>query len=218
MGVGGGALRTRVQVLSLYRTISPLSVVQPATRFMKRQFEKPVDEPMKFFTRGLYVQFNSTDPRKANEAEATWEHAIVNYKRHLRELNDRLPDAAKKLAKVSLHDAELVDPKDPFVFRMDEAAAIGVVKKTNPDVWQAYFICYQLCGQVDSSEPTTGRPFSRRRVHWLYDEFDVTARNRCVHRILFSDGRVVSVPFRNLTVQRITMQPESTSAMSVNSA
>jgi hypothetical protein len=40
-------------------------------------------------------------------------------------------------------------------------------------------------------------PFSKRRREWLYDEIDIAPNNRdgFVHRILFSDGEVLEVPF-----------------------
>jgi hypothetical protein len=54
--------------------------------------------------------------------------------------------------------------------------------------------------QVSLSPPDW--PFSRQRVHWLYDEFDLiggdrvrSPRTRLVHRILFSNGVVVEIPF-----------------------
>ena len=71
-------------------------------------------------------------------------------------------------------------------------------------------IIYHLSGDVQDSTPTPDWPFSKRRVHWLYDEIDVGA-NRAAkfeHRILFSDGRVLAIPFTSVIVHVVAL-PQS---------
>jgi len=64
---------------------------------MKRPIVKPADETLKFFTRELYVRFNSSDPKIADQANDEWEAAIAEYRSHLRRLKKTLPEGAREL-------------------------------------------------------------------------------------------------------------------------
>jgi hypothetical protein len=76
--------------------------------FMKHPSEKPPDDGMKFFTRDLYLRFNSPDDTIANQADDDAEAALSAYRQYLRSVRDRLPREVQKLTNICLHDADLL--------------------------------------------------------------------------------------------------------------
>lgn len=204
------------------RITSQCNEGQPDIGFMKRPSGKLVDDAMRFFTRELYTRFNSSNALEADEADKLWEQASVAYRRHLRQLSKKLPDSARALSKLCLHDAELMNPKrrDPFLVHLPEVASVGVVKRFNGDGRLAYLITYSLFENVREASISSAWPFSKKNVRWLYDEIDASesGAHRFVHRILLSDGRVVVIPFTNLGVHELTTQIESMAGMVVQSA
>ena len=56
---------------------------------------------------------------------------------------------------------------------------------------------YLLWDKIKRSDAPAACRFSKKRVHWLYDELDSMAdrRGRFVHRILLSNGEMLSIPF-----------------------
>lgn len=75
---------------------------------------------MRFFTPDLFLRFNSPDDEVADEADSAWEIALIDYRKHLDGIRDRMPSQVRTLAELCLHDAELlaceqaVDPHFPF--------------------------------------------------------------------------------------------------------
>jgi hypothetical protein len=187
---------------------------------MKRRVAKPSNEDMKFFTRDLYMQFNSSEMAEADAADELWEETIGAYRRYLRAVQKELPEPARRLSKLSFHDAELMNSKNPFLMTLPEAGLIGVAKKVEEAQWRVYLIWYSLWGKVHESTAVAKWPFSKENVHWLYDEFDIARRGsrRFIHRILLSDGRILVVPFSDLGVQRMTMNAESLAGLVLQSA
>ena len=116
-------------------------------------------------------------------------------------IRDQMPSQVRKLAELCLHDAELL------AFEQAEPATAILSLKQNDSIVS---IIYHLSGDVQDNTPTPDWPFSKRRVHWLYDEIDVGA-NRAAkfeHRILFSDGRVLAIPFTSVIVHVVAL-PQS---------
>jgi hypothetical protein len=196
----------------VYRTSSPMCEDRRDTRFMKHNIEKHSVDDMQYFSRELYIRFNSADPVVADAADALWERAIENYKRHMRSLSRQLPYAAKKLAKLSFHDSELMNPKRPVVLALPEFGLITLAQRIGLNDWQTYLIWYLLCGEVrELPAPAVGWPFSTKHAQWLYDEFDVDPENKqsFVHRIFLSDGRVVVIPFTDAGAQKLAKDASS---------
>ncbi len=170
---------------------------------MKRPVAKPLDSTLRFFTPELYVQFNSSDPELADRANDAWEAAVDAYQTHLRRLQKQLPRGAKELSKVSLHDAELLDAQKP-IEASKELGLITLVDRSANDEGQARLLLYALAGPVRSTKVRSW-PFPAQNPHWLYDEFDQSSTgDGWVHRILLSDGRVVTVPFRDVALRSIS--------------
>lgn len=171
---------------------------------MKLPTEKPSEPVMRFFTPDLYRRFNSPDDDEADRANAAWEATIQKYQSHLDGLRPQMTSQVRKLADLCLHDAEVLSFDQ-------EAHAVGPL----PDpVWPAplwsalailsfqsdakvFSLIYLLWDGVREHAAPADWPFSKVRKHWLYDEIDLAPdqRGMFVHRILFSDGSVLEIPF-----------------------
>lgn len=170
---------------------------------------------MQFFTPGLYLRFNSPEDDEADSADQAWETALREYQAHLDGLRDRMPSPVRNLADLCLHDAELLGrdqaiepfftfPGEPFgPFPMWSAVGILSVKQDDTIV----SLLYALWDRIRDYPASENWTFSRLRPHWLYDEIDVAPHSRgmFLHRILFSDGGVVEVPFLSVVIHRVSL-------------
>lgn len=162
---------------------------------MKQPTEKPSKQIMRFFTPELYMQFNSPDDSVADEAQQTWDEATERYKRHIDAIREKLPAHVRKLTEICLHDAEVLgfeelrEPVWPEPFGM---AALSL--KQESCIWSLF---YFLRDRIQKNPPIDEWLFSKSREHWLYDEVDVSGDHDDVflHRILFSDGTAMEIPF-----------------------
>jgi hypothetical protein len=181
---------------------------------------------MRFFTPELYVQFNSPDDAEADRADEAWEEAIRAYRQHLDHIRDRLPSQVRELAELCLHDAELLacNPHEDMAF------------PPHP-VWPAPFwsvlavlslkqaqtvtnLIYMLWDGIREYAPQRDWPFSKERKQWMYDEVDVAADSRgaFLHRVLFSDGSVMEVPFLAVVIHRFAWREAGSEAEARGSA
>ena len=183
---------------------------------------------MLFFTPELYARFNSSDEREADEADEAWERASVRYRKHLDGIRDRMPSAVRKLADLCLHDVELLAfdqavepafltphaPTAPFPY-WSATAVLSV--RSESGIATLFYVLWDRTREVPSPEDW---PFSKEHVHWLYDEIDTHAGQPglFLHRILFSDGRVVEIPFMSVIVHNIFLVSVEKSDMARQSA
>jgi hypothetical protein len=154
---------------------------------------------MRFFTPELFLRYNSDLDEVADAADAEWEAALKAYRAKQENMRSRMPSQVKKLAALCLHDAELLSLEEEF------QAVSG--KGNAPPIWSAVAslllqsgrtlqaLVYALPDRIERTEPSRDWPFARDRRHWLYDEIDEREGGGFVHRILFSDGSIVVVPF-----------------------
>ncbi|APW61177.1 hypothetical protein [Paludisphaera borealis] len=51
-------------------------------------------------------------------------------------------------------------------------------------------------------------PLSKQRAHWLYDEVDVDSESQgaLLHRVLFSDGIILEIPFKSVWIHTVPMR------------
>ncbi len=175
---------------------------------------------MKFFGRELYAQFNSPDASQADAADELWEKSIESYNRHLKTIRKELPDSAKRLSKLCLHDAELINPEAPFLATLPAIGLLGVAQRIGENLWRLYLIWYALHSKVRVLAPIPEWPFSSKEVNWLYDEFDISeAKSRqFVHRVLLSDGRIIVIPFTDVGIQPMTAHAASAAELMLQSA
>jgi hypothetical protein len=169
---------------------------------------------MRFFTPELYLRFNSSDDEIADRANEEWEAALEEYQRHLNSIRDRMPSQVRKVTEFSLHDAEVLglekdhQPLDAFAEAhwpgpLWSALAILSLKQDRT----VRSLIYTLWDGVREHPARDDWPFSRARKHWLYDEVDVAADHRgaYLHRILFSDGSVVEIPFASVIAFHVNL-------------
>jgi hypothetical protein len=175
---------------------------------MRLPTEKRSERRMRFFTPSLYLRYNSDDDTIADRADARWEKAIRAYKKHLERFSARMNERVKLVAEsLCLHDAEILFfqadiPVHPWFQPPYSRGAATISLKSAGTIVNLFYL---LWDEVDESGAPRHWPFSNRRVHWLYDEIDcVDAPPWPVtlfwHRILLSDGRVISIPFTDVVV------------------
>jgi hypothetical protein len=152
---------------------------------------------MKYFTLKLYLQFNSDAPRIADEADGEWEKAVKQYRENLKAIEPRLSPSVRELASsLCLHDAEYLGLSLPQIADHDGPLAVLSTRRGANLTLLIYLLAEEpLIQQV--REPW---PFSRERVHWLYDEFSLTENGIQQHEILLSNGRVLLFRFHELKI------------------
>ena len=177
---------------------------------------------MKFFTPELYLRYNSGDDAEADRADEDWEAAIRDYRRHLGSIREELPPRARELAEVlCLHDAELFalrcDPPRPAHEPEGMPYPVATILLRQGDLFVS--IDYLLWGPAIEIPGPGGWPKASSPVCWLYDEVDSVAdeilRARgdgrpLWHRILFSDGRSLAIPFLDVIVNRFSAERAET--------
>jgi hypothetical protein len=149
---------------------------------------------MRFYTRELYLRFNSSDPAEADEADEAWEQADRDYEKQLARLRKRMPPDVRQLAdRVCLHDASVMwwGSKQTFamvVLQHEDGSTVNLT--------------YVLENGIREIRRPKGWPFSAKDRHWLYDEVDRDPRNPAgyLHRILLSDGTELEIPFSRVSV------------------
>jgi len=171
---------------------------------------------MQFFTPELYLSFNSHDDAVADRANESWEEALRNYDRHLNKLRVHMGSHIRQVSEMCLHDAD--------VLALSCEAQSRVARQRFAPVWsavavltvrldeQVHTLVYSLRDHVREAPTPQHWPFSRQRTHWLYDEFDIgfSPLGGFLHRILFSDGRVIEIPFTSIVCQTSSWSlPES---------
>jgi hypothetical protein len=179
---------------------------------MKRSTDAPSSGLMRYFTPQLYLQFNSDDDRQADAAQIAWDAALDRYREHLAGLRDDVPPHIMRLAKLALHDAEVLafdqrppDPK-PRSAAVHQQPRMQILSVLRDDQERVVTILYSLADRVRTAK-ARGWPFSSARRHWLYDELDVAPddRSTLLHRILFSDGLTVEIPFSTAIVHEFSL-------------
>jgi hypothetical protein len=161
---------------------------------------------MRFFTRELYLRFNSPDDAIADRADADWEEAVSAYHAHLGRFSKTMNDRVRKFAEeLCLHDAELSALQEDVVTAPTVSPAqIPVAIISLRGIGRIFNLFYLLWGELILSTAPEAWPFSPRRLHWLYDEIDLAPEPspfpRYYHRVMLSDGREISIPFYDVIV------------------
>ena len=170
---------------------------------------------MKYFTPGLYLEYNSPDDDRADRADEAWESAIRDYQAGLNSFRNLMPPRVAELTDgPSLHDAELIALRAdlPGLSTGPSASTMAatISLKLENEIVHLDYLLWDL---VIPTAPLTSWPFSKSPVYWLYDEVDFDLRRDgsgsggCRwfwHRILFSDGRTIEIPFGDVIISRFS--------------
>lgn len=182
---------------------------------MKPQTEKPSEQVMRFFTPELYLRFNSENDREADAASEAWDAAIVDYQKHLDAIRDKMPSQVRRLSELCLHDAEFLafhQEIEPIFPSLPEPfgpcpywSALGILSLRQEG--RLVSLIYLLWDKMRERDAKANWPFSKARKHWLFDEIDVSPNHRgmFLHRILFSDGRTIEIPFVSVFTHELQM-------------
>jgi len=174
---------------------------------------------MNYFTPELYQQLNSFDVAAAERADEAWDRAEAAYKERLANIREHMPSQVVKLSELCLHDAlvvsrvEQAQPAGEFRFR-DELypfplpflwTAVAIVAVTVGE--EVVSLIYSLSDHPTSKDAPEGWRFSKLQEQWLYDEVDMIndRRGPFVHRILFSTGVSLEIPFVWVIINRFKM-------------
>ncbi len=188
---------------------------------MKHPTERLSDQVMHFFTPELYIQFNSLDDEIADQAGEAWEAALQNYQHHLERIRPAMPPQVTMISELSLHDAEIlklqqdveVFPHSGWPRRLYPYVATIINLKQDREFLTLF---YMLHDQTRSYSAKDGWHFSKLRKHWLYDELDTQSSKDSLflHRILFSDGSVIEIPFISVITSSFRLPEEDENGLS----
>ena len=147
---------------------------------------------MRFFTPDRYIRFNSDIPSVADAADEEWEAAVREYRQHIGAIRNRLPIGAREFAeKTSLHDALYLGYLKTAVPQSAGELAVVTVD-VGEDI---LLLIYVLADEPLLGPRIPGEVFHDDPVQWLYDEFDLLDDGTCIHEVLLSNGRVLTLPF-----------------------
>jgi hypothetical protein len=150
---------------------------------------------MKFFTPELYLRFNSPDRSTAEQAEEDWEKALTKYRKHLHKIRPRMTKSVGEIAEtLCLHDFTYLGMNVSPILEHGGALAAVMLRNGAKDLILAYFLSEEPLAQ----EASESWPFSKDKVHWLYDEFDVRPDGAFQHEVLLSNGHILTLRFHEL--------------------
>jgi hypothetical protein len=159
---------------------------------------------MKFFPPELYVRVVSSDDEVADAASEEWERAGTRYLKHIKKIWPQLPESLRKFeSEVFLHDAEVFGPArlSMQTIPWSDHDVLIVTHNINtllPEQNRTMTVLqYAVTENPVIQIPVwSDNAFHKGNVIWLHDEIDVVAPGIFSHEIQLSDGRVVSLKFR----------------------
>ena len=166
---------------------------------------------MKYFTPELYQQFNSLNVDEAERADEAWDRAELAYRERLASIRSHMPSQVANLSELCLHDAlvvsrlEQAQPEGPYPLPLPLWTAVAIISVTIGE--EVVSLIYHLSDHTATRDAPEGWRFSKHQEQWLYDEVDVTndGNGPFIHRILFSTGVTLEIPFVSVIIHRFTM-------------
>ncbi len=157
---------------------------------------------MKYLRPELYVQFNSSDEGLAPKAQEAFDLADEQARQHWQRIQARLPPVVVQFGEeVLMHDALVFGPawaSGPDAEGAGEvvivASMFGTLDPPHDDT--LLFLHYRVPDEPHVEIPVPSGVFNRVQPHWIWDEFDLIESDLFAHSILISDGRVVTIRFR----------------------
>src|SRR5205823_5827557 len=123
-----------------------------------------------------------------------------------------MPSQVVRLSELCLHDAlvvsrvEQAQPDGPYSFPLPYLwTAVAIVAVTIGE--EVVSLIYSLSDHTTTRDAPEGWRFSNLQEQWLYDAVDMIndLRGPFIHRILFSTGVTLEIPFVSVIVHRFTV-------------
>jgi hypothetical protein len=183
---------------------------------------------MKYFTPELFMQLNSLDVDEAEQADEKWQQEEAAYKERLATIRGQMPSQVVRLSELCLHDARVVSREEftepaggpfffhePYPFRVPLWSAVAIVSVALGE--EVISLIYCLGDHATKREAPEGWRFSKLQEQWLYDEVDMIEDRRglFVHRILFSTGATLEIPFVSVLIHRFRVPVTTPSAKQI---
>lgn len=158
---------------------------------------------MKYFLPELYVQLNSADEVLADAAEEALDRASEQYNQRWAEIGPLLPPSVVRFyEEQNLHDADVFAPArfagPSFPLGGDVVIVAQQINTLYADFINTLaFLSYTAPEEPRVELPVRSPVFKVVQPIWLYDEFDAIAPGLFTHSIFISDGRIVTIRFRD---------------------
>lgn len=146
---------------------------------------------MKYFTPDLLNRLRSENEDVSAEAHDEWDRAIERYNRRWRRIKDALPDRVRRFEEdpICLHDAD--------VLSMGRTGKTFVMLlETEPPGCKPVVLTFALRGEPVIETGTLVGSRTSGTFHWLYEEWDLDRGKQPLFEVLFSNGWLVKLPFR----------------------
>ena len=166
---------------------------------------------MKYFTPELFAQANSDDEESAEQAAAQWEKAGRRYLKYIRGIRDKLPaKVGTFMDACNLHDAELhLAPGSPgflpFWIRYgidDQGPVLHASLAFRQEGHELTLNYGHLIDRPTIARPVESPVFYQGVVICLYDEFSSLRGGGTAHELLFSNGYMTRIRFREFSYDR----------------
>ena len=158
---------------------------------------------MKYLLPELHVQLNSANDDLADAAEEAIDLASEQYNRHWEAIKPHLPASVVRFYDEQfLHDADIFGPaRLPGTGGLSGGEVVIIaqqINSLNADYLNTLaFLYYTITEEPRVEIPVPSDAFHRGQPHWIWDEFDIVEPGVFAHSILYSDGRVVTIRFRD---------------------
>ena len=174
---------------------------------------------MRFFTPELFVELNSDNDDVVDQAERKWDVARTRYQKYLTGIEKKLPNSLLQFCKtMHLHDSRVRYEHNPVwtICHTDNTGqhvrAVLTVTRKAAEFTLSYL---DLVEPTSWHRPVDSPVFHCNHVVWLYDEVSQVKKNVYSHDILFSDGNVLTVRFKDFMYDEIVSARETAYEASV---
>lgn len=147
---------------------------------------------MKYFTPDLLNWIRSENEDISEEAHDEWDRAIERYDRRWRRIKGAFPESVRRFDEdhICLHDADVLSmgrTGNTFVMLLE----------TEPPASKPVVLTFTLRGEPVIETGTLVGSRASGPFHWLYEEWDLDRDKRPLFEVLFSNGWLVRLPFRD---------------------
>jgi hypothetical protein len=150
---------------------------------------------MNYFTRQRFLALQERGDDAMDAADAAWADAVAHYQAYLETIRPEMPEPVRELVDgFYLHDARVLS-----MGRRGDTFVTSLQLDVPPN--ELLTITYDLAGVPEIMQDLFPWARAGAAPAWLYDEIELIEKvepKHFVHRILFSNGWEVHLPFRGV--------------------